>query len=62
MFTDANLEFKQVWAGEVWRTHTFPKMTPVKQVAQKLQITEAPLRKALLRKQNSVAQFDIVRC
>jgi hypothetical protein len=61
MLTDSDYQFKQVWAGQVWRTHTFPKLTPVKHIAQKLQITEAPLRKALLRRQQTVAQYDIIR-
>lgn len=61
MLTDSDYQFKQVWAGQVWRCHTFPRMTPVRTIAQKLQINEAPLRKALLRRQQTVAQFDIIR-
>ena len=61
MLTDTEIEFKEVWCGQVWRCYTFPRMTPVKAIAQKLQCTEAPLRKALVKRQPSFAQWDIIR-
>jgi len=61
MLTDTEYQFRQVWAGKVWRSHAFPKLTPIRLIADKLQITEAPLKKALLRRQHSVAQYDIIR-
>ena len=59
VLTYTDLRFEQVWCGDVWRTHTFPRLTPVKAIAEKLRCTEPPLRKALLAGKNSFQQWDI---
>lgn len=61
VLTYTELRFEQVWCGQLWRAHTFPRMTPVKAIAEKLRCTEAPLRKALLSGRNNFHQWDIVR-
>lgn len=61
MLTDTELQFKQVWCGQVWRSHTFPRLTPVKVIAEELLCTEAPLRKALIKRDSNFKQWDIVR-
>lgn len=61
MLTDTELEFKQVWCGQVFREYTFPPLTPVKDIAEELLCTEAPLRKALCRRQRNFKQWNITR-
>jgi hypothetical protein len=61
MLTDSELMFEQVWCGQVWRTYTFPRLTPVKFIANELLTTEAPLRKALVKRVNNFKQWDIIR-
>ncbi len=59
VLTCTDLRFEQVWCGDVWRTHAFPRLTPVKAIAEKLRCTEPPLRKALLAGKNNFQQWDI---
>ena len=61
MLTDTELEFKQVWCGQVFRARTFPPLTPIKVIAEDLLCTEAPLRKALTKRQTQFKQWDITR-
>jgi hypothetical protein len=61
MLTDTDLMFRQVWCGQVWRTYTFPRLTPVKFIANELLTSEAPLRKALVKRKTNFKQWDIVR-
>jgi hypothetical protein len=60
VLTYTDLRFEQVWRGETWRTHTFPRMPPIKNIAEKLHCTEASLRKALLAGKTNFQQWDIV--
>ncbi len=38
-----------------------PRLTPIKLIAKELLTTEAPLRKALVKRKTNFKQWDIVR-
>lgn len=61
MLTDCELKFEQIWCGQVWRAYTFPHLTPIKIIANVLMTTEAPLRKALIKRANNFKQWNIIR-
>jgi hypothetical protein len=59
VLTYTDLRFEQIWCGEVWRSHTFPRCTPIKSIAQQLRCKEPQLRKALIKGKRTYKQWTI---
>lgn len=61
MLTETKLQFKQVFSGQVWKSHEFPVHTPVKEVAQRLHLTEGRVATALRKHYDRVAEYQITQ-